>query len=102
MGHLDLENLGNTGTGLQNEELKCHIQLGFQFTLVFKGTLASCKLNLDRTASLNSVNCQSFGQEPRKDETPDMMELAKKYQAKMRKAKREQAESTILLPARLL
>lgn len=38
-----------------------------------------------RLSQLNPVNCQSFRQEPRKDETADMMELAKKYQAKMKK-----------------
>lgn len=36
---------------------------------------------------VNTVHCQSLRQEPREDETPDVMELAREYQAKTRKAK---------------
>lgn len=63
--------------GLQNEWIKCGIELGFPFSLVLKRFL-HLELNLDRLSQLNAVNCQSFRHEPRKDETPDTMELAQK------------------------
>lgn len=64
----------------------------------------SCIMQAGLGQDCLTEQCQlpELRQEPRKDETPDMMEWAKKSQAKMRKAKREQAASTILLPARLL